>query len=189
MAGRAHVGVDAAVSAIRAPPHLGGLVDLDVFDDQRVHIQALRTKPSKKTRENQSGTNMSKLKTSRFLGIHNLRIRNVLPYLELSVALSIFEHVQEELGALLGPASLSPAELFGLEKRTNVSSHFCVTGRVGPSPEGAQTNDWFHLLSKGVLRWSSLQLPQTCPKEKPLNPPGHTCRRRRCSDGRGHTGV
>lgn len=132
---------------------------------------------------------MSKLKTSRFLRIHNLRIRNVLPYLELSVALSIFEHVQEELGALLGPASLSPAELFGLEKRTNVSSHFCVTGRVGPSPEGAQTNDWFHLLSKGVLRWSSLQLPQTCPKEKPLNPPGHTCRRRRCSDGRGRTGV
>lgn len=48
VAGRAHVGVDAAVSAIRAPPHLGGLVDLDVFDDQRVHIQPLRTKPSRK---------------------------------------------------------------------------------------------------------------------------------------------
>lgn len=38
----AHVGVDAAVSAIRAPPHLGGLVDLDVFNDQRVHIQTLK---------------------------------------------------------------------------------------------------------------------------------------------------
>lgn len=34
MAGGAHVGVDAAVGAVRAPPHLGGLVDLDVLNDQ-----------------------------------------------------------------------------------------------------------------------------------------------------------
>lgn len=131
VAGRAHVGVDAAVSAIRAPPHLGGLVDLDVFDDQRVHIQALRTEPARKPVRTRAGQICQK----------NLRMRDVLPYLQLSVALGIFKHVQEELGALLGPASLSPAELFGLEKKTNVSSHFCVTGRVGLSPEGAQTND------------------------------------------------
>lgn len=55
VAGRAHVGVDAAVSAIRASPHLGGLVDLDVFDDQRVHIQALRTKPSRKAVRTRAG--------------------------------------------------------------------------------------------------------------------------------------
>lgn len=85
--------------------------------------------------------NSKKLKTSRFLEIHNLGIRYVLPYLQLSVALSIFKHVQKELCTLLGPASLSPAELFGLEKKTNVSSHFCVTGRVSLSSEGAQPND------------------------------------------------
>lgn len=55
VAGRAHVGVDAAVGAIRAPPHLGGLVDLDVFDDQRVHIQALRKEPSKKPVRTRAG--------------------------------------------------------------------------------------------------------------------------------------
>lgn len=38
MAGRAHVGVNAAVGAVGASPHLGGLVDLDVLDDERVHI-------------------------------------------------------------------------------------------------------------------------------------------------------
>lgn len=38
-------------------------------------------------------------------------------YLELSVALGVLQHVQEELGALLGPAALSPAELFGLKKK------------------------------------------------------------------------
>lgn len=48
VARRAHVGVDAAVSTIRASPHLGGLVDLDVFDDQRVHIQTLKSKPLRK---------------------------------------------------------------------------------------------------------------------------------------------
>lgn len=42
---------------------------------------------------------------------------NLLLYLQLSVALSIFKHVQKELCTLLGPASLSPAELFGLNKR------------------------------------------------------------------------
>ncbi len=39
-------------------------------------------------------------------------------YLQLSVALGVFEHVEEELGALLGPASLSPAKLFGLRTTT-----------------------------------------------------------------------
>lgn len=42
MAGRAHVGVDATVGAVRTPPHLGGLVDLDVLDDQRVHVETLK---------------------------------------------------------------------------------------------------------------------------------------------------
>ncbi len=42
VARRAHVGVDAAVGAVGASPHLGGLVDLDVLDDQRVHVQALK---------------------------------------------------------------------------------------------------------------------------------------------------
>ncbi len=48
VAGGAHVGVDAAVSTVRAPPHLGGLVDLDVLDDQRVHIQTLKPHGSRK---------------------------------------------------------------------------------------------------------------------------------------------
>lgn len=42
VAGRAHVGVDATVGAVRTPPHLGGLVDLDVLDDQRVHVETLK---------------------------------------------------------------------------------------------------------------------------------------------------
>lgn len=42
MAGGAHVGVDAAVGTVGASPHLGGLVDLDVLNDQRVHIQTLK---------------------------------------------------------------------------------------------------------------------------------------------------
>lgn len=37
----AHVGVDAPMGPVGAPPHFGGLVDLDVLDDQRIHIQAL----------------------------------------------------------------------------------------------------------------------------------------------------
>ena len=41
VAGRAHVGVDAAVGAVGAPAHFGGLVHLDVLDHQGVHIQAL----------------------------------------------------------------------------------------------------------------------------------------------------
>ena len=36
-------------------------------------------------------------------------------YLELSIALCVLEHVQEELSALLGPATLCPVELLGLE--------------------------------------------------------------------------
>lgn len=42
-----------------------------------------------------------------------------MTYLELSVALGVLQHVQEELGALLGPAALSPAELFGLKKKNS----------------------------------------------------------------------
>lgn len=49
MAGRAHVGVDAAVGTVGAPPHFGGLVDLNVLDDQRVHIQTLKA-PSRQDR-------------------------------------------------------------------------------------------------------------------------------------------
>lgn len=41
--------------------------------------------------------------------------------LELSIALCIFEHVQQELRALLGPASLCPAPLLGLGTSTNSS--------------------------------------------------------------------
>lgn len=41
VAGGAHVGVDAAMGAVGASPHLGGLVHLDVLDDERVHIQTL----------------------------------------------------------------------------------------------------------------------------------------------------
>lgn len=59
VARRAHVGVDPAVSTIRTPPHLGGLVDLDVFNDQRVHIQTLKSKSSRKIGENQSSSHMS----------------------------------------------------------------------------------------------------------------------------------
>lgn len=47
MAGRAHVGVDAAVGTVGASPHLGGLVDLDVLDDQRIHVKTLFTKATK----------------------------------------------------------------------------------------------------------------------------------------------
>lgn len=42
VARRAHVWVDATVGAVRAPPHLRGLVDLDVFDDQRIYVQTLK---------------------------------------------------------------------------------------------------------------------------------------------------
>lgn len=42
VAGGAHVGVDAAVGTVSAPPHLGGLIHLDVLNDQRVHIQTLK---------------------------------------------------------------------------------------------------------------------------------------------------
>lgn len=55
----AHVGVDAAMSAVRASPHLGGLVDLDVFDDQRIHVQTLTSKSSRKIGENLSRSNVS----------------------------------------------------------------------------------------------------------------------------------
>lgn len=44
VAGRAHVGVDAAVGAVGASPHLGGLVDLDVLYDKGIHIETLFTK-------------------------------------------------------------------------------------------------------------------------------------------------
>lgn len=49
VAGGAHVGVDAAVGAVGAPPHLGGLVDLDVLDHQRVHVQTLKAHPTGNT--------------------------------------------------------------------------------------------------------------------------------------------
>jgi len=37
----AHVGIDATVSTVCPPPHLGCSVDLDVLDDQRVDVQTL----------------------------------------------------------------------------------------------------------------------------------------------------
>lgn len=48
VAGGAHVGVDAAVGTVGAPPHFGGLVDLNVLDDQRVHIQTLKPQSTRK---------------------------------------------------------------------------------------------------------------------------------------------
>lgn len=44
MAGGAHIGVDPTVCSVGAPPHFGSLVDLDVLDDQRVHIKTLEGK-------------------------------------------------------------------------------------------------------------------------------------------------
>lgn len=41
VAGVGHVGVDATVSTVRPPPLLGGLVDLDVLDDQVAGVQTL----------------------------------------------------------------------------------------------------------------------------------------------------
>jgi hypothetical protein len=41
VAGVAHVGVDAAVGAVGATALLGGLVDLDVFDDQVGRVESL----------------------------------------------------------------------------------------------------------------------------------------------------
>jgi len=38
--GRGHVGVDSAVGAVRSAPHLRGAVDLDVVDDEMVHVEA-----------------------------------------------------------------------------------------------------------------------------------------------------
>lgn len=42
-------------------------------------------------------------------------------HLELSVALCVFEHVQEELCTLLGPTALSPVKLLGLKTHTQPS--------------------------------------------------------------------
>lgn len=67
VAGRAHVGVDAAVGAVGAAVLLGGLVDLDVLDDGLFDIKTLGQ----------------------------------------GVALGILEQGEQELGALLGPATLS----------------------------------------------------------------------------------
>jgi hypothetical protein len=41
VAGAAHVGVDAAVRAVRAAALVHGPVDLDVADEQGVRVQAL----------------------------------------------------------------------------------------------------------------------------------------------------
>jgi len=38
--GRGHVGVDSAVGAVRSAPHLRGAVDLNVVDDEMVHVEA-----------------------------------------------------------------------------------------------------------------------------------------------------
>lgn len=51
VAGGAHVGVDASVGTVRAPPHLGGLVHLDVLNNQRVHIQTLKPEPDRNRSE------------------------------------------------------------------------------------------------------------------------------------------
>lgn len=82
-------------------------------------------------------------------------------HLELSVALGVFEHVQEELCTLLGPTALSPVKLLGLKTHTHtqplvrrVSHHARSTllTQVAQIKRGL-----FHPDSKGVLRWSSLQ--------------------------------
>lgn len=49
VARRAHVGVDAAVGAVRTPPHLWRLVYLDVLNDQRVHVQTLKAQTRVRT--------------------------------------------------------------------------------------------------------------------------------------------
>lgn len=41
VAGGAHVGVDASMSTVGTSAHLGGLVHLNMLNDQRVHIQTL----------------------------------------------------------------------------------------------------------------------------------------------------
>jgi len=41
VAGVRHVGVDTTVSTVRPPSLLGGLVDLDVLDDQSTGVEAL----------------------------------------------------------------------------------------------------------------------------------------------------
>jgi hypothetical protein len=42
VAGRAHVGVDAAVGAVCPPAHLGSTVHLNVLNDKVVSVQALQ---------------------------------------------------------------------------------------------------------------------------------------------------
>lgn len=56
MAGGAHVGVDTAVSIVGTPAHLGGFVDLDVLDHQRIHIKTLYHTKQRKIQHIRPGT-------------------------------------------------------------------------------------------------------------------------------------
>lgn len=124
-------------------------------------------------------------------------MKPLLTHLELSVALSVLEHVQKELCTLLGPASLSPAELFGLKNKQLPVKHASnMPSKRAVNPHKLlRLIDSFHRLSKGVLRWSSWQLlTQVKPKRstcilKSQRSPGHTFQHRHCSDGMGHTGA
>lgn len=65
----------------------------------------------------------------------------MLTYLELSVALGVLQHVEQELGALLGPAALSPAELLGLKtKQTAVKQTSFFFTLMSSSTHAAQVN-------------------------------------------------
>lgn len=74
MAGRAEVGIDATMGTVGAATHLGGLVDLDVLDNNLLQVETLG----------------------------------------VGVAFGILEESQQELGALLGPASLGDTPNVGL---------------------------------------------------------------------------
>lgn len=61
-----------------------------------------------------------------FQGQTHTEFNQSVTHLELSVALSVFEHVQEKLCTFLGPTALSPAKLLGLKTQPivrGVSNH------------------------------------------------------------------
>ena len=79
-------------------------------------------------------------------------------YLELSVALCVLQHVQQELCALLGPASLSPAELFGLKTTSTVSMFLQPPVCSSPVCNAAQIQSLVSSFIQRCPKWSSQQL-------------------------------
>lgn len=77
-----HVGVDTTVSTVGASAALGGLVDLDVLDNEVASVKTLG----------------------------------------VGVGLSVLQEVDEELGGLLGPASLANTELLALSATAGAAS-------------------------------------------------------------------